>query len=166
MGNFMTKIRLNVTTDIRSLINIQRYAEKNRPLIVRTAANRYLQFLRNRYISLSAGSSSQWMPLALSTVLRKIRRGIADDPTAILREYDVLLNSLNLKVNGQITYVGYTSDKKHPRGPSVFFLVIIHADTGRRIIVLPSESVKKRMVDDIRKDYNKIVRLENSRKGK
>ncbi len=164
----MAKLKINVVVNLKPLLNVQRYAAKNKPVLLNTAANRYLQYLRNRYLSLSAGSG-EWLPLQYETVKRKERRGIADNPTHILREYDAILSSLNILIKDKQTYVGFVRDKRHPRGLRVFQLVRIHAEglrglPKRNAIGIPPQRTLKQMVDDIRVIYNKIIRRErNSR---
>lgn len=163
----MAKIRLNVVVDLANALNIKRYSQNNKPKLVETAANRYLQYSRNRYISLSAGGG-EWPGLKLTTVARKIRRGIADDPTAILRESDTILNELQVKIIGKVTYVGIFSNRMHPRGPAITKLALIHTVgtiliDARPIVVSPPNQVRKRMVDDIRTTYNKLIRQQRKR---
>lgn len=159
----MVSIKLNVTADIGQLIRVNRYAKQNQAKLLDIAANRYLRFLRNRYRALAAGGGD-WPELAESTVTSKFARGVAEDPEAILREYDVLLNSLDKKVVGGKTFVGYVKDRKHPRGNSVFRLVVIHASQRRKIIVLPGSAVRRKMIEDIKKEYAKAARQERRKK--
>lgn len=163
---FNMKLTINVAIDISPLMNVNRYVKKNQSTLLKTAANRYLTYLRNRYISLSSGSG-EWPPLAESTIKRKKRRiqqgyGTAN-PESILRETDTMLDTLGIRTRGKYVYVGYVREKPHPRGPSVNQLVNIHANGGvylpsRNAMASPNNSTRIRMVEDIRDQYNKVIR--------
>ena len=156
------RLKLNVRLDLSRLLNVDRYQKSNQPKLLDIAADRYLRYLRNRYISLSAGGG-EWPDLTDSTIKSKAWRGIADNPSAILREYDLLLNSMGKVIRGKEIYVGYTSNRQHPRGISIFQLVRIHSKgegrvPKRRVIGLPNQQTLKNMVNDVRSRYNRIIR--------
>lgn len=166
-GKVTSDVTLNVSLDVSQLLNVDRYQKQNQPLLLRTAVQRYHKWLRNRYISLAAGSG-RWPKLQLSTIQRKKRRakkeaGITGKPHWILREYNVLLRALNYTVRNKQWLVGFTKNVRHPRGRTVFQLVRIHSKgvgglPVRRIIDLPTNSVRKQMLEDIKKEYNKELR--------
>lgn len=158
----MTTIRLNVITTIRPVINVNRYAEQNKPIILNTAARRLSRWQQNRFISFSAGGGD-WAKLAASTILRKTRRGVASNPEWILREYDELFTSFGFRnINGALV-VGITNNKSHPRGSTTFVIARVHQGglgrvPVRRIVILPPKGILKQMNSDIRAEYNKIIR--------
>lgn len=158
----MSTLRLFVDANLSQYIKVNRYAQNNQPLLLRTAAQRYVQFLQRRYIALASGQGA-WPKLKRSTVLRKIRRGIADNPRFILREYNVLMNEIGLAIRGKQILVGYNRNRSHPRGSNVFFLVQLHANGNsrlpkRQIVVYPDRATEKRMVEDIKDSYNRQIR--------
>lgn len=155
-------LTLNVRFNLQSLLNVDRFQKKNQPALISVAAQRYFKYLRNRFISNSSGGS-QWQRLKEDTVERKERRGIADNPEWVLREYDYLLNSMGVKVVGKQTRVGFVKDRKHPRGKTIFQLVRIHGrgEGGlpiRQAIGLPNRSTSRQMAQDVRDAYNRIIR--------
>ena len=142
---------------LKDALNIVRFAEQNRALLLRTAAERYRDFLVNRFRSGGAGS---WEPLAPSTIRSKKSRG-AKRPEAILREFDQLFTSIEIEETEEGTEVGYINDAAHRRGRSLLEVVEFHHETGkvlRPIIVEPSVSTKERMIADIRKTYYREYR--------
>lgn len=158
----MAGIRVNVIADVSQLLNVSRFAKTNQPILLNTAAIRYLQFQRKRFLALSAGGG-EWPKLKRSTIKRKARRGIADNPRAILREYDALLSGLGFKTIGKKIFVGFTRNRPHPRGKSVFQIAKIHTKglgvvPVRRVVGLPDSGLRIKMIDDIRTTYNKIIR--------
>lgn len=164
---FMQPIKINVEVDLGHLLAVTRYAERNRPLLLQTAANRYLRYLEQRYLRLGP-------PLKDSTIASKKSRG-SDTPEAVMRESDHTRSQLSTKVVKQQIFVGYVRNSKVNR-PSkkigtTFALVKMHRtvhagglNPARPIVVQPSEGVKKRMVEDIKNDYNKLIRRFRRRK--
>lgn len=157
---------INIVIDLRPLLDVTRYATKNRPTLLKVAGKRYVSYLRNRYFAMASGGGD-WPPLQESTIVRKERRGWANDPDAILRETDTLIDSIGTRTRGQYVYVGFVRNSGHPRGPSVLELARIHQEGTatipfRQIIVEPNSRTKRQMVEDIKKEYNKIIK----RKGK
>lgn len=166
--------------DLTQIFQLKRFSDKNRPILLRVAAQRYAKFLRNRFISLSAGSSrdGQWRNLVERTIKRKERR-LAKNPHYILRETDQLLNSIRARSREQEYIVGVFDNTPHikvePNDPDITILelVKIHQGIGKRsphipirpIVVLPNGRVQRQMVNDVRKEYDKIIR-KNRRKGK
>lgn len=148
-------------------MNVNRFQERNRPTLIETAAYRYLKYLRNRYIALSSRGST-WPPLKQVTIYSKTQRGIADKPEWRLREYDILLNAMDIKVIAKRTYVGFVRNRRHPRGATIFELVRKHS-TGegklpvREVLGLPSRQTAKRMAQDVRDQYNRIIRRNRRR---
>jgi len=159
-------VTIEVTVDISDYLKIFRFAQKNRKTIVRLAAERYVRWLRKRYISLSAGGGSDddgggtWPELADETIERKIRRKIAKNPHYILREGDDMMDAIDMEERADGTYVGYVDEgMDHPRSSmSMVELVVHHAGTGRDAIARPSNTIRKRMADDVRKEWNKMKR--------
>lgn len=165
----MASIKLNMIADFKPLMSVDRFQKQNQPVLLQTAVQRYVQFLRNRYISLSAGGG-EWPELADSTVASKTSRGIAENPEAILRESDTMLASLSYKKVGNQIFVGIVNDDDHPRAESVKFLAKIHTRgspkkklPARVVVSGPDNRTRKRMVKDIRDQYNKLIR-QNRRK--
>lgn len=161
----MQPIKINVEVDLGHLLAVTRYAEKNRPVLLRTAANRYLRYLEQRYLRLGP-------PLRPSTVASKKSRG-SDTPSAVMRESDHTRTQLSTKVVGQQIFVGYVRNSAVNRPSSkiksTFVLVKLHrtphaSNPARPIIVQPSDGIKRRMVDDIKNDYNKLIRRFRRRK--
>lgn len=155
-------LTLNVRLNLQSLMNVDRFQKKNQSALISVAAQRYFKYLRNRFIS-NASGGNQWPPLKESTIERKERRGIADNPEWRLREYDYLLNSMGVKIIGKQTRVGFVKDRRHPRGKTVFQLIKIHGrgEGGlpiRQAIGLPNRSTSKQMAKDVRDQYNKLIR--------
>lgn len=154
-------LKINVRFDLSRFMNLDRFQKKNQPLLVSTAADRYFKYLRNRFIANSSGGK-QWPPLEESTIERKERRGIADNPKWKLREYDIILNSMGVKVIGKKTYAGFVRDRRHPRGKTVFQLVRIHGrgegQKIRKAMGYPNRPTMKKMVQDVRDQYNKRMR--------
>lgn len=155
-------LTVNIILDLKGLIEVDNYSKKNQPTLLRTAARRYVTYLRERFLALSAGGG-EWPELEESTIERKERRGWAEDPYAILRESDTLFNSIGHRTRGKYVYVGYNRQEGHPRAPSVTFLARLHSDGGRfmpaRVPVKPPDaSTRRRMADDIIKEYNKLIR--------
>lgn len=167
------KLKINVVLDLKELLLVDRYSKKNQPELLNQAGNRYLQFLRNSYIAKSSGRGA-WSPLSEKTIERKEQRGIADSPHWILREYDHLLYSLDIKQKGKELFVGYVRDRTHLSGRiTIHKLVKIHslgAKKGkwklpaRPIIVLPNNSLRKKMVEDVKKVYQKVIRANRRKK--
>lgn len=158
----MTRLVINVTADLKPLLNVHRYAEKNKPIVLLTAAQRYLRFLQRRFISLSAGGG-EWPELKQSTIERKERRGVSGNSEAILRESDELLQGLGLKFVHDTYHVGYVQNKQHWRARGTIFLARIHTKglgivPVRRVIGRPSNTVRRGMTTDIRREYQKIIR--------
>lgn len=158
----MVQIKVNVIADLSKVLTVSRFSKNNQPILLQTAANRYLQFLKKRFIRLSAGGG-EWPKLKRITVLRKRRRGVADNPRAILREYDALLSALQSKILGKKVFVGFTRNRSHPRGKSVFFLAKIHTRgsrtiPSRRVVGLPDTKTRNQMTIDIRNTYNRVIR--------
>lgn len=151
----MSILTINIVADLRKVLNVSRFSRRNQPVLTKTAAQHYVNFLRERYLINSAGGGD-WPGLKEETIKRKERRGIAEDPSAILRESDTVLESLGIRTRGQLVYAGFVREKDHPRGPSVNQLVIIHSTT-RRIIILPSNNVRRKMAESARKEYNKLI---------
>lgn len=160
----MTNLTINAVINLKPLLNVNRFQEQNRPTLLKVAGNRYLKFQRSRFIANASGGGS-WAALARSTIQAKTRRGIAADPEWILREYDVLLNELAIKVQGKQLLVGYVRNRSHPSGKSVYFLVRVHTRgtsriPSRKVISEPTQTVLRGMVQDIRDEYNKVIRRE------
>lgn len=157
---------INIVIDLRPLLEVTRYAVKNRPTLLKVAADRYVSYLRNRYFAMSSGGGD-WPPLQESTIIRKERRGWASDPDAILRETDTLIDSIGSRTRGQYVYVGFVRNSGHPRAPSILELARIQQEGTatipfRPIIVPPNSRTRRQMVEAIKKEYNKIIK----RKGK
>jgi len=155
-------IKLNVNIDLSKVMNIKRFEQKNQPLLLSTAAARYEQFLRNRFIRNSRGGG-QWVSLAASTIKRKEQRGIADRPELILRESDLMLDSIGTKVVSGTTFVGFVRDRAHTRKIRLLRLVRIHTIGGpklpsRKVVDYPDSNTRMKMVDDIKDQYNKQLR--------
>jgi len=163
-------ITINIIIDLKELMNINRYTEKNRTVLLDTAANRYLKYLKTRFISFSAGRGD-WDPLKPDTIRIKTKRGVRGNPSWILRESDTLLNSLGIKKETGRIRVGLTRYRAHPRfnGTSIMLRKIHQYGDGvvpQRIIVpVIASNTRRQIVDDIKKEYNKIIRA-NRRKGK
>lgn len=160
-------VKINVNLNLSQLMNVDRFQKRNQPILISTAADRYYKFLRNRFIALSSRGSKDgsrgWKILDPVTVKSKEYRGIADNPDWILREYDVLLNAMGTKTTGKKTFVGFVRNRKHPRGKMVFQLVRIHGRGEnnlpiRQMVALPSRSVAKKMAQDVRDQYNRVIR--------
>lgn len=165
-----TYLRLNIVASMSNLINVQRYAKHNRSTLVEAAAQRYVNFLRSSYIRRSAGGGG-WPGLAESTIKSKESRGIAENPSAILRESDTLLDLLDAQQTSDGYEVGYFDDSTHSRGHiSIFELVEVHTYgigknlPERPIIVDPDGRTESRMRDDILKSYNKVIRANRRKK--
>lgn len=165
----MATIKLNLIADMKPLMSVDRFQKQNQPTLLQTAVQRYVQFLRNRYISLSAGGG-EWPQLADSTVASKESRGIAENPEAILRESDTMLEALSYRKIGNKLFVGIVHDEDHPRAESVKFLAKIHTAGSpkrklpKRIVVSgPDNRTRKGMVKDIRDQYNKLIRQNRRR---
>lgn len=149
-------------------MNVDRFQRQNQPTLISTAAERFARYQRSRFISLSS-RPGQWAKLKDSTVERKERRGIADNSEWILREYDVMLNAIGVKIIGKRTYVGFVRDRRHPRGKMISQLVRIHSLGLRNLPIrkplgLPNRSTMRKMVEDVRDRYNRIIRQNRGKK--
>ena len=154
----MAILTINIIVDLKQVLNIDKFSTRNRPLLLVKAAERYVQFLQDRYITYALGGGT-WPPLKEETIKRKERRGVASDPTAILLESEDLFNNIKVRRRGNTLYVGYVRNVAHFRHPSVTRLVTIHAkgqgrNPVRRIMALPDDATRKQMVEDIRRAYN------------
>lgn len=163
----MSSVRINLVADLSRVMNVGRYSNRNKPVLLRTAANRYLQYSRKRFIALSAGGG-EWRKLKRVTVLRKLQRGVADNPRAILREYDILLGAIDSKEVGDKIYIGIVRNRSHPRGGTIIKIAKIHTKgnsrlPARRVISGPNTSTLKKMVVDVRDSYNLLIRRQNRR---
>lgn len=163
----MWKVRIDIIADMKPMLNVYQFAEKNQPIILEIAAKRYLQYLRRRYIAQSAGGGG-WEDLKESTIESKRKRNVADNPEWILREYDIVLNSLGIKNTPKRVYVGVVKSTQHPRGNNSIEIATIHQVgeglPARQIIPKVENSIRKKMVDDIRKQYDKVVRANRRKK--
>lgn len=160
----MVKIRLNVIADLSRVLNVSRYSKSNQLTLLQTAASRYLQYLKNRFIRLSAGGG-EWPKLKRITIQSKKKRG-ASNPRAILREFNELFGAIKARRLGSKIYAGYVRNEPHTRSKSVFFLAKVHtkgtpSKSGRivrKVVGLPDTKTRKKMVEDIRNTYNRIIR--------
>lgn len=156
-------IKINVTADLSPALNPLRYLDKNRPIILKTAAERYLRYLKERFIRLSRGGG-EWSPLEESTIASKKSRG-SPTPRTILREFSDLFNSMGMRIGRNTWYVGFVTNfgisRPSDRASGTISLAKLHTKGGgrnkiRRVIGLPSEHVRRAMLEDIRKEYKKI----------
>lgn len=168
-------IIINVKVDLKSLLSIQRYSKENRAVLSEVAANRYVKFLKNRFLGMS---NAAWVRLKNVTIQRKTRRqrayGTKANPEAVLRETNTLITQLNKKNTKEGYIVGYVKDIIHPGTPDrkkrirISRLVRIHSDGQnlpiRKIIVPPNEDTRKQMAEDIRSEYTAIIAKYRSRK--
>lgn len=165
---FFMLLKLSVITDLKQLLNVQRFAKSNQPVLLNAAAKRYVQYLRNRFISLSSRPGT-WPKLAESTIKRKIRVKVAVNPKWILRESDTMLNSLGIRTRGNQVLAGFVRDRPHPRAKSVNYLVKLHSHIiesklpYRPAIGSPNNATRKRMTEDIRDEYNRVIRRNKKR---
>lgn len=162
-------VRIDIIADMKPLLNVYRFAEKNQPILLEVAAKRYLQYLRRRYISQSAGGGG-WEDLEDSTVDSKEARRVARNPNWILREYDLVLKSLGIKNTPKRVYVGVVNSEPHPRGNTTIEIAKVHqkgTDLIPRRVIIPKveNTIRRKMVDDVRKEYDKVIRA-NRRKKK
>jgi len=159
-------LRIDVTADVSEFINIMRFAEKNRPLLLRTAAERYLRWMTKRFVAFSAGGG-HWPELKETTILRKEARAEAINPYWILRESDNLLNNFSIKEDDDGIWVGYHGDEPDHSisSESMIWLVEHHAVDNRDAVAPPDRATKRQMTEDIRKEFRKVVKRMN-RKGK
>jgi len=159
-------LKIDVTIDISEYLNIMRYAEKNRRILVELAAERYQQWLIRRFLSLSGGGG-HWTELKQSTVDRKEREGLVENPNWILRETGSLLDNITMEdtEDGSIT-VGYNDeDAEHERSVmSIGELVRHQYAEGRDAIAEPDSSTRRRMAADVKKEFDKIVRRMRKKK--
>lgn len=160
----MVQIKVNVIADLSKVLTVSRFSKNNQPILLQTAANRYLQFLKKRFIRLSAGGG-EWPKLKKVTRDSKRKRG-APNPRAILREFDELLSALSSKILGKKIFVGYVRNRKHTRAKSVFHLAKVHtkgipSKSGpvvRKVVGLPDTKTRNQMTIDIRNTYNRLIR--------
>lgn len=166
----MSILRINVVADLSQMINLRRYTNEHKDILLRVAAQTYLNFLRQSYLVRSGGGKG-WASLKKSTIRSKRSRGIAENPSAIMRESDLLYTMLDKQVTPTKVFVGYIRNRSHSRGSkTVFELVKIHA-TGaaknlsvRSIIELPDGRTRNRMINDIKQEYDKILRANQRRR--
>lgn len=161
---FLMQIRINVAADLSRVLNVNRFAEKNRPAFLKEAGKRYVRYLRQAFIARSSGGG--WAPLKQVTIDSKKRRGLASNPDAILRETDQLLDAITWKATDYGIEVGFVIDAEHnERGGTIFGIAQAHTDgaperhlPSRPIIISPSPSVQRAMIEDIRANYYKAQR--------
>lgn len=172
-----------VVIDLSQFYAVKRYAEKNRPILLKTAAQRYQDYLKRRFRAYSARGFG-WLELSKRRLREKerdqFRTGVRRI-SWILRETDQLLNAIEVKPDRDQYMVGIVKNKTHRgfkivRGREVSNnigmarLAEIHQFgrghvPARPFMVLPNRSTQLRMVRDVRDEYNKIIRA-NRRKGK
>ena len=114
----MARVTVTTKSDLRSinilLASLKRPFEgkfRRRWVVV---GNRVTQFYKNRYRQRAAGRGS-WAALQVSTIERKKRRGVASNPSAILREGDDLLQSLSFRIESDRLRIGFLTRARHPR---------------------------------------------------
>ena len=160
--------------DLSPFLNVKRFAQKNRPTLLKVAAERYAKYLKNRYIQMAAGRGD-WLPLTERTIENKTRRSAIPDgaknPYWILRETDDLMLSIKARQRNQSYVVGYVENRLHkkltPDDRDITLLELIKIHQGitpqprtpvRPIIVLPDRRTNRKMVEDVRDEYNKVIR--------
>lgn len=158
----MTKIQMNVVAHMDEVIRFNRYAQKNQPAIMETAAKRLLKYEKDRFLRLSrSGGSSVWPALSDITERIKEARGYTKYPAFILREKDELRNSMGMQIIRNRWYVGFVTNKGHWRyeGGTRGLAAIHHYGEGnvpkRTVIGVPPLYVKKNMASDIRREFKK-----------
>jgi hypothetical protein len=166
----MAQIAINVVADLSPFMNVVRYAEKNQPQLIETAARRLLRYQQERFLRLSRGGG-EWQKLSDITMRIKAAREYASDPNLILREKDELRHGLGMKLVGKTYFVGYVQNLEHWRyGGTVSLAKLHHFGVprnnlpARRVIGRPSDHVKKQMTQDIKKKYQQIISRNKKKK--
>lgn len=173
-------LKLNVVVDLAPLLNVKRYTDANRQVLLEVAADRYLKFLKKRHYG-----GANWVTLRPATIKRKrirqLKYGTPANPNWVLRETDTLVDNLEKKATKNGYDVGHVVDRIHPSTPDrigkngkgrrirISRLVRIHTagDSSlppRPVIEPPRPDTRKRMVADVRSAYDKVIR--RYRKGK
>jgi hypothetical protein len=166
--------RIYIQIELKAIMKFRRMAPQRRKELFGTAAERYKQYLRKRYISNSSGKGG-WAELKKSTKQRKKRRGIATNPNWILRESNTLLNSMDYQLNPkgfEIGYLGIKSQDIHPTNDYTAAPITVgglaevhHFGLGRQIarpiIVEPDSRHYKLIIEAVQKEFNKLIREVN-----
>lgn len=165
-------LKLNVVVDLAPLLNVKRYSDANRPVLLEVAADRYLKFLKRRHYS-----GANWVPLTSETIRRKrfrqLKYGTPANPEWVLRETNTLVENLEIKATKHGYDVGHVVDRIHPSTPDrvkkngrrirISRLVRMHT-TGdgnfppRPVIEEPNAETRRGMVADVREAYKKVIR--------
>lgn len=130
---------------------------------LRSAAEVYRDFLKDRYIRFSQGEGD-WPDIVDETRKRKKRRTPGTEDL-ILRETDTILDRITIRRIKNIHYVGVFSTAIHPYSKiSVTRLTEIHADPVeapggkvRKVIAGPDRDTQFRMRDLVRKGVSTAV---------
>lgn len=152
-----------VEFNLAEAFHLARYTERNRKVLTETAALRFYKYIRGRYLSLSGGRG-EWPPLADSTIKKKEQRALSNNPSAILRETDTLLGSLDVVFKSGTWLVGYVHDGPHNDSRKSIEEIAVYHNQGtdtmpqRPVLALPSSRVQRQMVEDVRNQYNKEIR--------
>lgn len=165
----MTRIVLSVTANLSPFLNVVRYAEKNRPELLETAAKRLLKYQRERFLRLSRGGG-EWSPLKSETIKRKKRRGVSKNPSLILREKGELLAAMGMKISNNRYLVGFVQNRSHWRAKGTTFLALVHhfgkgRVSQRRVIGIADPHIKKRMVEDVKMKFRRVIAAQRRKKG-
>lgn len=166
-----SQLTINARAFLEPALKVQRF--KDKPLLLKTAAQHLLNWLRERH---EAGAN--WEELKEVTIERKSRRGVAQNPEAILQETESMINTLSIRTRGERVFVGFPRDRAHQRTEdrvtnpiNVNELVRIHSNGNvflpiREVLGTPSNKVRADMVQLVQKEYNKLIREENKKKKK
>lgn len=171
-------LKLNVVVDLAPLLNVKRYSDANRPVLLEVAATRYLKFLKKRHYAGGGWARLKEVTIELKK-WRQLKYGTPANPNWVLRETNTLVKNLEKKATKDGYEVGHVVDRVHPSTPDriakqgrrlrISRLVRIHTLgegglTPRKVIDPPNAELRKRMVEDVRTAYDKIIR--RYRKGK
>lgn len=167
-----------IEIDLTTLGRFKRMSPNRKSKIFEKAARRYTDYLRKRFLSLSAmtGGSAQWPKLAEITIKHKeraITRGDGriniSNPEWILRESNTLSQGLGYKLNPTGFNVGYVTVQSHPNAPmSVAQLAEIHQFgapernlPARPILIYPDARLKRMLIKDIENSFGEVFREVN-----
>ncbi len=167
-----------IMLDLKEVLQFTRIVRTQKPALLKAAANRFARYTRQRFISLSGKGGGEWPKLHPTTVSRKEARGIAQNPSWILRESDTLLKSLGAKPKNDYYIVGIVKPALKP--PPTYMKVVKrtrrkvtykaittgqlarfhHFGRGnnprRPIFTKPNTNMRKQMTEDVRKELRKL----------
>lgn len=166
--SYMAQIAINVVVDLSPFMNVVRYAEKNQPQLIETAARRLLRYQQQRFLRFSRGGGT-WKGLSDDTLRIKAARGEASNPNLILREKEELRHSMGMKLVRKTYHVGFVQNQGHWRAKGTIFLAKIHHEGAghnpeRPVIGYPATHVKQAMVQDIKQKYRQLIARNRKKK--